>query len=233
MTTSKRQTLADFMYYSLCAGQAKAGPYGYSPLPLNLVQAGFQQLAKLKKADPAVDLANRDVTKCNNPTFVAGNLSENHLAQIAPQPAACDKLGAGPCGTATGTNTPSTDESGGGGGGGTGASAPTTAPGTGPAEKAGKAGGGAPGESGPAGGGKIDPGLIDPETGAVIGDGENVTSAGDAIFANPTELAADRTVDGRTFGWLAAVELLALVLLPGLYVALLRRRRSVKAGGRL
>ena len=39
MTTAKRQTLVDFMYYSLCEGQAKAGPYGYSPLPLNLVQA--------------------------------------------------------------------------------------------------------------------------------------------------------------------------------------------------
>ena len=51
MTTAKRQTLADFMYYSLCAGQTKAGPYGYSPLPLNLVQAGFEQIAKLGKAD--------------------------------------------------------------------------------------------------------------------------------------------------------------------------------------
>jgi len=43
MTTAKRQTLADFLYYSLCSGQTKAGPYGYSPLPLNLVQAGFQR----------------------------------------------------------------------------------------------------------------------------------------------------------------------------------------------
>ena len=34
MTTSKRQTLADFMYFSLCAWQTKAGPFGYSPLPL-------------------------------------------------------------------------------------------------------------------------------------------------------------------------------------------------------
>ena len=41
------------MSYGLCTGQAKAGPYGYSPLPLNLVQAGMTQLAKLKAA--AVD----------------------------------------------------------------------------------------------------------------------------------------------------------------------------------
>ena len=67
MTTAKRQTLADFMYYSLCAGQSKAGPYGYSPLPLNLVQAGFEQLAKLKQADPAVDLRDREVTKVQQP----------------------------------------------------------------------------------------------------------------------------------------------------------------------
>ena len=40
MTTAKRQTLADFLFYSLCAGQTKAGPYGYSPLTLNLVAAG-------------------------------------------------------------------------------------------------------------------------------------------------------------------------------------------------
>ena len=64
------------MYYSLCAGQTKAGPYGYSPLPLNLVQAGFEQLAKLKTADPAVDLTDRDVRSCNNPTFDGKNLNK-------------------------------------------------------------------------------------------------------------------------------------------------------------
>ena len=76
MSTAKRQTLADFMYYSLCAGQTKAGPYGYSPLPLNLVQAGFEQLAKLKKADAKVDLTDRDVRSCNNPTFDGKNLNQ-------------------------------------------------------------------------------------------------------------------------------------------------------------
>ncbi|WP_180936047.1 hypothetical protein [Nocardioides ungokensis] len=72
---------------------------------------------------------------------------------------------------------------------------------------------------------------MDPETGAVVG-GDQTTAAGGAIYANPTELVSSRAIDTRTFGWLAAVELLALVLLPGLYVATLRRRRSVKAGGR-
>jgi len=97
MTTAKRQTLADFLYYSVCEGQAEMGPIGYSPLPVNLVQASFDQVSKLKQADPDVDLTNRDVTTCHNPTFVAGQPSRNYLAEIAPQPPACDKAGAGPC----------------------------------------------------------------------------------------------------------------------------------------
>ena len=96
MTTAKRQSLADFLYYSLCTGQTKAGDYGYSPLPLNLVTAGFSQIAQLKKADPAVDLTDRDVTTCNNPTFDGKNPNKNLLAEIAPPPAACDEDGRGP-----------------------------------------------------------------------------------------------------------------------------------------
>jgi phosphate transport system substrate-binding protein len=98
MTTAKRQTLADFMYYSLCVGQKEMGPIGYSPLPINLVTAGFNQLAKLQVADPGVDLTQRDASTCNNPTFIPGQPTRNYLAEIAPQPAACDKSGAGPCG---------------------------------------------------------------------------------------------------------------------------------------
>jgi len=228
MTTAKRQTLADFMFYSLCAGQSKAGPYGYSPLPLNLVQAGFDQLTKLKAADPAVDLQDRDVTRCNNPTFVAGNLAKNHLAEIAPLPAECDKAGEGPCGTDTGTNQPSTDgtqpadpdatatptdgatgqggsgkNGGGNGGGGQGnpTDVPTAAPGDGASAD------------------------VDPETGEVVGQAAPAVSTGDAIYANPTELQSTRPADSTTFGWLAVLELLALVLLPGVFVAAQARRR--------
>jgi phosphate transport system substrate-binding protein len=111
MTTAKRQTLADFMYYSLCVGQKEMGPIGYSPLPINLVTAGFSQLSKLQVADPGVDLTQRDASTCNNPTFIPGQPTRNYLAEIAPQPAACDKSGAGPCGftppqTANPTGTP-------------------------------------------------------------------------------------------------------------------------------
>ncbi|MBV8980089.1 MAG: substrate-binding domain-containing protein [Acidimicrobiia bacterium] len=97
MTTAKRQTLADFLYYSICDGQKEMGPIGYSPLPINLVQAGFQQIGKLHQADPGVDLSQRDVSTCNNPTFIAGQPNRNYLAEIAPMPPPCDQSGQGPC----------------------------------------------------------------------------------------------------------------------------------------
>ncbi|HTR69527.1 MAG TPA: substrate-binding domain-containing protein [Mycobacteriales bacterium] len=106
MTTAKRQTIADFTYYSICQGQKEIGPIGYSPLPVNLVEAGFGQLAKLKKADSKVNLSSRSVRTCDNPTFVKGHPSSNYLAKIAPLPPSCDKVGHTPCAanvTPTGT----------------------------------------------------------------------------------------------------------------------------------
>ena len=46
--------------------------------------------------------------------------------------------------------------------------------------------------------------------------------------ANPL-LVSDRPADSRTFGWLAVIELIALILLPGLFVSFLRRRRLAGA----
>ena len=97
MTTGKRQALADFEYYSICQGQKEIGPIGYSPLPVNLVEAGFGQLNKLQQADPGVDISTENILTCNNPTFVLGQPNTNYLATIAPLPPACDKSGAGPC----------------------------------------------------------------------------------------------------------------------------------------
>ncbi len=195
MTTNKRQSLTDFMFYSLCEGQSKAGKYGYSPLPLNLVQAGFSQLAKLKKADPKVNLTNRKVTRCNNPTFVPGNLRANKLAQIAPMPASCDKIGAGPCTGGTGEAPTTVDAAENGGGSG---------------------GGGAAGAAGP-GSGKIDP-----ETGLPVGAASS--GGGAASVAVQTELVSGRTGDNRVFGTLAVIELLAIIAAPGVVSLVLRRR---------
>ena len=68
----KRQSIADFAYYSICQGQKEIGPIGYSPLPVNLVEAGFGQINKLQQADPGVDLTTENILTCNNPTFVLG-----------------------------------------------------------------------------------------------------------------------------------------------------------------
>jgi ABC-type phosphate transport system substrate-binding protein len=95
--TAKRQTVADFLYYSLCEGQKEVGNIGYSSLPVNLVQASFDQVGKLKAADPMVDLTRRDVSTCQNPTFIPGQPNRNYLAEVAPMPPACDKNGQGPC----------------------------------------------------------------------------------------------------------------------------------------
>ncbi len=98
ITTAKRQSIADFLYYSICQGQKEIGPIGYSPLPVNLVEAGFGQIEKLKQADGSIDLSERNIQTCDNPTFVEGHPNTNYLAKIAPLPAACDRSGAGPCG---------------------------------------------------------------------------------------------------------------------------------------
>ncbi len=97
MNTAKRQTLADFDRFSLCAGQSQMAPIGYSPLPVNLVEASFQQVKLLHKADPGVVVSELNPAHCDNPTFIPGHPDENYLAKIAPYPPACAKAGHGPC----------------------------------------------------------------------------------------------------------------------------------------
>jgi hypothetical protein len=96
----------------LCEGQQQAGALGYSPLPLNLVQAGFKQIARIPGAS---DAANVDISKCNNPTFKPGDKPGNNLlANTAPMPQDCDKEGTTQCASGSSTS------GGGSGSGGTG-----------------------------------------------------------------------------------------------------------------
>ena len=97
-------TLGDFAYYFLCQGQQQMGDLGYSPLPVNLVQAGFEQVLKI----PGVDPQRLNIASCNNPTFNPDG--SNRLAEIAPQPAECDKAGGAPCTTGTGGAAQTTTE---------------------------------------------------------------------------------------------------------------------------
>jgi len=43
------------------SGQSQIGGIGYSPLPVNLVEAAFSQIQKLQQADPSVDLTNLNI----------------------------------------------------------------------------------------------------------------------------------------------------------------------------
>jgi hypothetical protein len=113
-TAAKGNTLGAFMSYFLCEGQQQASSLGYSPLTMNLVLAGFEQIKRI----PGAGSANVDPNKCNNPTFTAGDSpSSNQLAKTAPQPAACDKQGPDQCTTGTAGALQSTPVSGSGNGG--------------------------------------------------------------------------------------------------------------------
>ncbi|MFC7613942.1 phosphate ABC transporter substrate-binding protein PstS [Actinokineospora soli] len=95
-TPEKGRTLSDFAYYFLCEGQHQAERLGFSPLPVNLVDAGMDQVAKI----PGSTRQQKDLSKCNNPTFSKDG--SNTLAKTAPQPPACDKKGPTQCTSGTG-----------------------------------------------------------------------------------------------------------------------------------
>jgi phosphate transport system substrate-binding protein len=203
------KTMSDFMYYFLCQGQNKMPALGYSPLPANLVRAGFDQVKKI----PHATIQQADVARCGNPTFTPGDPNSNKLAREAPMPPACDRIGQGPC---TGT---------GGGNGGAG----TTGSGGNGANGAGGNGAGGAGGNGAGGNGGADGLKIDPETGLPI-DGDGSTSDGSSLAGSPTELAAFRS-DGMsaTLAVLVAVQLLLLLVVPPFVARAVSRRRGAKS----
>jgi phosphate ABC transporter phosphate-binding protein len=83
-TTAKGYTLGAFANYFLCEGQQQAEVLGYSPLPINLVKAGMEQIVKI----PGSTTVTTDIAKCNNPTFSSDG--GNTLAEKAPHPSKCD-----------------------------------------------------------------------------------------------------------------------------------------------
>ena len=246
ITTAKRQSIADFEYYAICQGQREIGPIGYSPLPVNLVEAGFGQIAKLKSADPNIDLTRRSILTCGNPTFVEGHPSANYLAQIAPMPLSCDKVGAGPCSsgqtttttsvpvTTTTTATPETTTTTGGSGhttttttpGGGGGTTTTTSPGGVSTTTTPGGGGGTTTTTSPttsttttppAGTGGSTTGS-DPSTGQVLGP----SGASGVAESLGVESTSSTTAD---LAPLAVLALLALLIVPPAVALRLRRRR--------
>ncbi|MGW3283668.1 phosphate ABC transporter substrate-binding protein PstS [Streptomyces sp. NPDC001002] len=221
-TKAKGKTLGAFSYYFMCQGQQQAPDLGYSPLPINLVQAGFDQIRRI----PGVQTQNINIKNCNNPTFTASG--RNRLAETAPYPAACDKKGAAPCGSGSGgakSGSGGGSSSGGSSGGstggtttGTGGNGSTAAGGTG-------TGGGQP--------------SVDPDTGQTIapdGTGSGGTAAG---ATGTVALAQPVSVAGRS-GWtgtqtlmlLAVVLILGLLLLPSVVSRLVAKGRSSDGGSR-
>ncbi|WP_405821146.1 substrate-binding domain-containing protein [Streptomyces sp. NBC_01390] len=226
-TKDKGKTLGAFSYYFMCQGQQQAPQLGYSPLPINLVQAGFDQIRRI----PGVKTQNINIKGCNNPTFSADG--RNRLAETAPYPAACDKKGAAPCTTGSGGAKPA---AGAGGSGGSGSSGGTTSGGTtggtatggtasGGATGGGSAAGGsAAGGAAASGGGDGKP-AVDPDTGQALSSssgGNSATGSGGGTAVDGTiALAQPVAVAGRG-GWtstqtlmlLAVLLILGLVLLP-------------------
>jgi hypothetical protein len=165
-----------------------------------LVEASFDQIGQLKKADKDVNLDNRNVSTCDNPTFIAGQPNRNYLAEIAPMPPECDKVGNGPCedGGYSGVGDP---PKGGGDGSGDGSGSGS---GSGSGDGSGS-GSGTTGSGDPGGGGQV----IDPDTGEVIGATES-TSTG--VAGVPTDVAAFTTTQTKTVLALLAIALLVAVV---------------------
>jgi phosphate ABC transporter phosphate-binding protein len=220
--TEKGKTLSDFAYYFLCEGQQQADALGYSPLPVNLVAAGVDQVGQIPGSTHK--LASNNLAGCHNPTV--SPTGTNLLAQNAAQPNPCDRKGAGTqCtgGTGGAANT-STPTSGGGGAGGTGGGGTSGggAGGSGTGGTASDAGGGGSTDPTLAGDGSAT-GAIDPTTGEPIG-GTTLAGGSSSSGVSAVPVSVDLADSRRqiVLGSLAAVLLLGLVLGPPLIARKMR-----------
>jgi phosphate ABC transporter phosphate-binding protein len=232
ITEDKGKTLGAFGYYFLCEGQRQAEPLGFSPLPINLVQAGFDQLKRI----PGVQTQTINIAGCHNPTFSADG--SNTLAKNAPHPQACDKAGPTQCTTGTGgaakISTPVKPAAQGKGGsstsGGTSAGSGATAAGgttgSGGATNGAASSGGTGTTAGATAGG------IDPDTGLATGDAAGGTSGGSQdIAASTVSVGSDSFWGLRT--WLMGLSALMLLLVVLAPPAIARRlTRTGRRNGR-
>ncbi len=210
-TTQKGATLGTFAHYMLCEGQQQAEALGYSPLPMNLVLAGFEQIKRIPGANSA---ANTSVKNCNNPTFKAGDSpNNNQLAKSAPQPAACDKQGADQCATTTGGSTA-----------GSGTSSGTDSTGTGTTDGA-TTDGATTTDPGTSGGTTTDPA----GTGAGSGASNSGTSNGsDSLEAYPYALPKEQFGQQQITMLVAGILLVLVIILPPIAMNFIGRRRKTR-----
>ncbi len=204
-TQAKGATLSTFASYMLCEGQQQAAALGYSPLPLNLVKAGFTQIARI----PGSTATSGDLSKCNNPTFDPANPGSNKLATIAPQPAPCDQRGPNQCtsGTAGAASTPTGVTGSGSGGKAAGSSATGAVAGS-----TGAAGAGTGTDAGQAGGAQL----------------ASSTGSGEAAVSSPFSEPAAPFGAGQLLMLVSGVLVVLAIVLPPVLSKSLRARGSGK-----
>ncbi|MEV6480734.1 phosphate ABC transporter substrate-binding protein PstS [Streptomyces sp. NPDC051576] len=225
-TKTKGKTLGAFSYYFMCQGQQQAPSLGYSPLPINLVQAGFDQIRRI----PGVQTQNINIKNCNNPTFTTDG--RNKLAETAPYPSACDKQGSTACTTGSGG---AKSSSGSGSSGGAGSSSGGSSGGTATGGTVGGTDASAAGGTGS--GGSAQP-SVDPDTGQALTSGGTGTGTGSGgtgtvaaaadgtiALAQPVAVSADPGwTTTQTLMLLAAILVLGLLLLPSIASRLMTTR---------
>lgn len=201
ISEDKGRVIARFVYYFACAGQAKAAPLGYSPMPSNLVKAAFEAIVGVPGAEKPPVISP---STCANPS-VTGSFTVGGGTTATTQP---PQGGNQPGGTQGG------NQPGGGGGesgGGTG--------GTGGSGSGGGTDGGATSDGGAVDGTQID----------VDGDGvaDGIDADGDGVIDETltgTEIAQGSGAGGAievsgsggstTPLWIAAIGLVLLIVIP-------------------
>jgi phosphate transport system substrate-binding protein len=190
-------------------------------MPINLVQASFDQIRKI----PGVVVQNITIQSCNNPTFAPDG--SNRLADTAPYPQACDKQGPTQCATGTGgasKQSTAVKPSAAGGRAATNGTAGTGRAAAGSAGAASATGSATPGASDTAAGSSTTQQACNVDTGACV-SGASGGSSGQAAAASPLTLAASSGwTSTQTLMALAIFFTLGLLLAPGVAVHLLRRR---------
>lgn len=226
-TEAKGRSLAFFATYAMCDAQQQSASLGYSPIPINLVEASFQQIRLV----PGASHDTINVQDCDNPTFSPDGT--NVLAANAPQPQECDRQGQNQCpdgtagarqptvvsanasggqgggggGTGGGDGGSGGDGGGAGGSGGTGGTGGTA--GTG-GSTGGTGGTGGTGSTSGTSGTDTDEELCDPDTGICAGDG--IDLGGDSGNGNEQATALPAVLPASS-GWSGSEALIILIIL--------------------
>jgi phosphate ABC transporter phosphate-binding protein len=227
MTTAAGYTLGAFGAYLLCQGQKPLDALGYSSLPINLVEAGFQQLKKIP-GNRVPTTTTAQIRNCHNPTFSTNGT--NTLAQKDPYPPACDKQGPTQCTTGTGgskTSTPVKQSASGSGSPGTSTS---TGPGTSGSPAGSSTAPGASSSTGTTGPGSAASAAAQgcsPDSGTCSAAAANSQNGSQSVSATSVGSSASLG-DSLQVGLmgLAAALLLGLMLAPPLIAQTSRRRRQ-------